>query len=54
MKKYKVNVFWTVTGTVEIEAESAEDALDIVVEGPLPTDVDYLPGSFDAEVVGED
>ncbi len=46
MKTYKIPVSWTVTATMKIEAESLEQALEFAKDDPLPTDTDYLEGSF--------
>ena len=43
---YRVPVSWSVCATMEIEAESQDDAIANALEAPLPTDNDYLDGSF--------
>ena len=47
----KLPVSWEVCGFVEVEADSIDDAMDIFQETsdhiPLPTDADYVDGSFD-------
>lgn len=49
--KIKLPVCWEVCGFVEVEANSIDDAMDIFQETsdhiPLPTDSDYVDGSFD-------
>lgn len=56
MKTFKIPVSWEVYGTVEIEANSVEEALQIAIDTqddlPLPTDGDYIDGSFkiDSEI----
>ena len=49
--KIKLPVSWEVCGFVEVEADSIDDAMDIFKETsdeiPLPTDADYVDGSFD-------
>lgn len=49
--KIKLPVCWEVCGFVEVEANSIDDAMDIFQETsdhiPLPTDADYVDGSFD-------
>lgn len=49
-KTFKIPVEWSVYATVEIEAESLEEAVKIFDktedEIPLPTDNDYIDGSF--------
>lgn len=46
MKTYKIPVSWTVTAMMEVEAESLESAVDIADSMPLPTDTEYVDGSF--------
>jgi hypothetical protein len=46
MKTYKIPVSWTVTAVMHIEAESLEDAIKQADNESLPTDTDYLEGSF--------
>lgn len=46
LKTYKVPVSWTVTATMEIEAESLVQAKLIAADASLPTDADYLEDSF--------
>ena len=63
MKSYKIPVIWSVTATMEIEAESLEDAIlkaapDFEQErmgrraegGRLSTTPDYLDGSFEVDM----
>lgn len=51
-KTYKVVCSWEVYATSEVEAESLEDAIEIVEadEFPLPTDTAYVDGSFKVDV----
>jgi len=49
MKTYKIPVSWTVTATMEIDAESLEDAILKAEDASLPTDPDYLDGSFEVD-----
>lgn len=46
MKTYRIPVSWTVTATMEIEAESLEEAVLIAEDSPLPTDSYYVESSF--------
>lgn len=46
---YKIPVSWTVMATMEVEAESLEDAIEKADDLPLPTDTDYLEGSFQVD-----
>lgn len=47
---FKIPVEWSVYATVEIEADTLEEAVKIFDktedEIPLPTDNDYIDGSF--------
>ena len=47
MNKYKIPVSWSVCGIMEVEANSLEDAIDKAEDMPLPTDTDYIDGSFE-------
>jgi len=49
MKSYKIPVIWSVTATMEIEAESLEDAILKAEGGRLSTTPDYLDGSFEVD-----
>lgn len=50
MKIWKVPVTWEVFGVVEVEAETVEKAMEIARDDegiiPLPTDNDYIDGSW--------
>ena len=46
MKTFKIPVSWTVMATMEIPAESLEQAILIAEDASLPTDTDYLEDSF--------
>ena len=46
MKTFRIPVSWTVTATMEIPAESLEQAILIAEDASLPTDTDYLEDSF--------
>ena len=50
MKSYKIPVIWSVTATMEIEAESLEDAILKAEGGRLSTTPDYLDGSFEVDM----
>lgn len=49
-KKYKLPVTWEVTGVIEVEAESLEEAIEYFDNNmehiPLPRDLEYVDGSF--------
>ena len=49
MKLYKIPVIWSVTATMEIKAESLEDAILEAEGGRLSTTPDYLGGSFEVD-----
>ena len=56
MKKFKIPVTWEVYGTIEIEADSLEEAIqkfdDIEINGEgydLPLENYYVDGSFNRE-----
>lgn len=56
MKIYKIPVTWEVYGFVEVEAETAQEALKLANEKEasdnsfdLPTDSDYVENSFAIE-----
>ena len=49
MKTYKIPVTWSVIATMEIDAESLEDAILKAEDASLPTDPDYLDGSFEVD-----
>lgn len=53
-KTYKVPVSWSVYATMEIKASSLKEALSIAEDAPLPTDPEYLDGSFEInhEIIG--
>lgn len=50
MKSWKVPVTWEVCGTVWVEADTLEDAIDIARDDegviPLPDDSDYVDSSW--------
>lgn len=55
MKTWKIPVGWEVYATIEVEAETLEEAIEIARDDdgeiPLPTDADYVDGSW--QVNGE-
>lgn len=50
MSKIKLPVSWEVSGFIEVEADSIEEAMDYFYENsdfiPLPTKSEYVDGSF--------
>ena len=56
MKTYKVPVVWQMYGYVDVVADSLTEAVHIAEDGPLPSDADYVEGSFEVDhdaLVGE-
>lgn len=51
MKRYGLNVVWSVYGRVWIEAESIEEAMEIANsdDTPFPPNPEYLEGSWDVD-----
>ena len=49
MKTYKIPVFWHMIATVEVEAESLDEAMQIVENNPLPDNGEYLGDSFEVD-----
>ncbi len=50
MPKYLVNVSWEMAGSVEVDADTAEDAIDVARESPLP-DGEYISCSFRIDTI---
>lgn len=50
--KHKIAAYWQMYATIEVEADSLGDAIRIVNEPefPLPTNSDYVEGSFQIDV----
>jgi len=49
MKTYDVPVFWMVSATVRVEAESLDDAKEQAMAGKLPDDGEYMDNSFQVD-----
>ena len=50
MKTYKIPVYWTMYDTMEVEANSLKEAIDLAIDTlPLP-DGGYVDGSFTVEM----
>lgn len=47
LKKFKIQVEWKMMATVEIEAESLDDAICEAEDMSLPEDGSYVDGSFE-------
>jgi len=43
---FKIPVVYQMYGHVTVEADSLEDAIDKVEDGPLPTDSSYVDSSY--------
>ena len=50
-KYYEIPCTWEVYGTVEIEADSLEEAIELAErdDSPMPDDSDYVAGSFQVD-----
>jgi len=50
-KYYEIPCTWEVYGTLEIEADSLEEAIELAErdDSPMPDDSDYVDGSFQVE-----
>ena len=55
MKTYKIPCTWVMSGTIEVEADTVGEAILIAENAPLPTESEYLEGSFviDLELLHE-
>lgn len=51
MKTYKIPVFWQMIATVEVEAESLNEAMRIVDNNPLPENGEYVGDSFEVDAM---
>ncbi len=58
MKTWKIPVTWEVSACVEVEAETLADAMEIARDDegtiPLPTDSEYVDGSWNLSETNED
>ena len=48
-KFYTIRTYWQMCADTIVEAESLEEALEKVFEAPLPTNGEYLMGSFEID-----
>ena len=55
MKTYKIPCSWVMSGTVEVEADTVGEAILKAEHAPLPTESEYIEGSFviDLELLHE-
>ena len=49
MKTYKIPVFWAMSGIVEIQAESMEEAILMAEHAPVPENGEYMDCSFEVD-----
>lgn len=49
MNTYKIPCIWRMYGMYHIKANSLQEALQLVDDAELPTDKDYLDGSFEID-----
>ena len=58
MKKWTIPVSWTMMGTVNVEANTLEEAIEIARDNeeiiPIPDDGDYLSGSWEVDCADVD
>jgi len=54
-KIYKIPCTWVMSGTIEVEADTVGEAILIAENAPLPTESEYIEGSFavDLELLHE-
>jgi len=50
MKTYKIPCTWVMSGTLEIEADTVGEAILKAEYAPLPTEPDYMEGSFNIDL----
>ena len=50
-KYYEIPCSWEVYGTLEVEANSLEEAIELAEreDSPMPDDSDYVDGSFQVD-----
>lgn len=49
MRRWKIPVIWEMYGTVYVEADTLEEAMDMAYDSEIPDDGEYLDGSFEVE-----
>lgn len=47
---YKIPVYWTMFDTMEVEADSLKEAIDLAIDSLSLPDGDYVDGSFTVEM----
>ena len=50
MKTYRIPVVWSCAGTISVDAESIEDAIEQAEESSLPNNGEYIYGSFEVDM----
>lgn len=57
MKTWKIPVFWTMMGTVKVEANTLAEAIEIAKDDdgviPIPDDGTFLDGSWEVDCFDE-
>ena len=58
MKTWKIPVCWAMMGTVNVEADTLEEAIEIARDDkgviPIPDNGDFIDGSWDVDCVDVD
>lgn len=58
MKTWKIPVYWEVCSVIDVEADTLSEAIEIAKDDegiiPLPTDPDYIDGSWSVSELDED
>lgn len=58
MKVWEIPVYYTMAGTINVEANTLEEAIEIAKDKdgiiPLPDDADYLDGSWEVSDLGNE
>lgn len=53
MKQWKIPVVWTMMGSVEVEAETLAEAIEIARDENIPDNGEYLDGSWEVDYEDE-
>jgi hypothetical protein len=48
--KYKISCWWSVSGEMEIEANSLDEAINKAYDEALPEFIDYIDNSFQIDI----
>jgi hypothetical protein len=49
MKTYNIAVFWMMSATVEVKADSIEDAIELAQDVNVPPDGEYMSDSLQVD-----